>query len=144
MNAFAREVDPHTSYLSPRNAEQFQSEMNLVGRDWCRNTNDRRLHHHPNIGCRWSCGVEQTIGEGDRIIGVGQEGEDVVDVVGWRLDDVVQLIKGPKGSKVKLLVLPEGKDAKSHVITIVRDKINLEDRAVKSEVIEKQGRKLVY
>jgi carboxyl-terminal processing protease len=71
---------------------------------------------------------------GDRIIGVAQDGKSVVDVIGWRLDDVVQLIKGPKGSKVKLEVLPEGNNAKSYDVTIVRDKIRLEDRAVKSEV----------
>ncbi len=80
--------------------------------------------------------------EGDRIIGVGQEGEKIVDVIGWRLDDVVQLIKGPKGTKVKLEILPEGKDSKSHTVTIVRDKIRLEDRAVKSEVIEQNGKKI--
>ena len=82
------------------------------------------------------------LAEGDRIIGVGQDGEDIVDVIGWRLDDVVQLIKGPKGTKVNLQILPEGKDAKAEVITIVRDKIRLEDRAVKSEVIEKDGKKI--
>lgn len=82
--------------------------------------------------------------DGDRIVGVGQDGEEIVDVIGWRLDDVVQLIKGPKGTKVKLQILPDGKDAKSHVVTIVRDKIRLEDRAVKSEVIEKTARRLVY
>jgi carboxyl-terminal processing protease len=80
--------------------------------------------------------------EGDRIIGVGQDGEEMVDIIGWRLDDVVQLIKGPKGSKVNLQILPEGKDAKSHVVTIVRDKIRLEDRAVKSKVIDKDGKKI--
>lgn len=145
MNAFAREVDPHTSYLSPRNAEQFQSEMNLslegIGAV-LQMTDDYTIIRSLVAG--GPAALSKQLGEGDRIIGVGQEGEDVVDVVGWRLDDVVQLIKGPKGSKVKLLVLPEGKDAKSHVVTIVRDKIRLEDRAVKSEVIEKQGRKLVY
>ena len=66
----------------------------------------------------------------------------MVDIIGWRLDDVVQLIKGPKGTKVILEILPEGKDAKSHNVTIVRDKVRLEDRAVKSEVVEKDGKKI--
>ncbi|MDF4536549.1 PDZ domain-containing protein, partial [Vibrio parahaemolyticus] len=134
---------PHTSYLSPRNAEQFQSEMNLslegIGAV-LQMTDDYTIIRSLVAG--GPAALSKQLGEGDRIIGVGQEGEDVVDVVGWRLDDVVQLIKGPKGSKVKLLVLPEGKDAKSHVVTIVRDKIRLEDRAVKSEVIEKAGKKI--
>ncbi|MCG6409753.1 carboxy terminal-processing peptidase [Vibrio fluvialis] len=143
MNAFARQIDPHTSYLSPRNAEQFQSEMNLslegIGAVL------QMIDDYTVIRSLVAGGPasnSKQLGEGDRIIGVGQDGEDIVDVIGWRLDDVVQLIKGPKGTKVKLQVLPDGKDAKSHVVTIVRDKIRLEDRAVKSEIIEKDGKKI--
>lgn len=143
MNAFAREVDPHTSYLSPRSAEQFQSEMNLslegIGAV-LQMTDDYTVIRSLVAGGPASSSKQ--LGEGDRIIGVGQDGEDLVDVIGWRLDDVVQLIKGPKGTKVNLQILPEGKDTKSHVVTIVRDKIRLEDRAVKSEVIEKDGKKI--
>ncbi|EGU18652.1 carboxy terminal-processing peptidase [Vibrio mimicus] len=143
MNAFARQVDPHTSYLSPRNAEQFQSEMNLslegIGAV-LQMTDDYTIIRSLVAG--GPAALSKQLGEGDRIIGVGQNSEEMVDVIGWRLDDVVQLIKGPKGSKVKLLILPEGKDAKSHVVTIVRDKIRLEDRAVKAEVIEKAGKKI--
>lgn len=143
MNAFAREVDPHTSYLSPRSAEQFQSEMNLslegIGAV-LQMTDDYTVIRSLVAGGPASSSKQ--LSEGDRIIGVGQDGKDIVDVIGWRLDDVVQLIKGPKGTKVNLQILPEGKDAKSHVVTIVRDKIRLEDRAVKSEVIEKAGKKI--
>ncbi len=143
MNAFAREVDPHTSYLSPRNAEQFQSEMNLslegIGAV-LQMTDDYTVIRSLVAGGPAS--NSKKLGEGDRIVGVGQDGEDVVDVIGWRLDDVVQLIKGPKGTKVNLQILPEGNDAKSYVVTIVRDKIRLEDRAVKSEVIERDGKKI--
>ncbi|MBN3493118.1 carboxy terminal-processing peptidase [Vibrio neptunius] len=143
MNAFAREVDPHTSYLSPRNAEQFQTEMNLslegIGAV-LQMTDDYTVIRSLVAGGPAS--KSKQLAEGDRIIGVGQDGEEIVDVIGWRLDDVVQLIKGPKGTKVNLQVLPEGKDAKAEVISIVRDKIRLEDRAVKSEVIEKDGKKI--
>ncbi|AUI86166.1 C-terminal processing peptidase [Vibrio azureus] len=143
MNAFARQVDPHTSYLSPRNAEQFQSEMNLslegIGAV-LQMTDDYTVIRSLVAGGPAS--KSKKLGEGDRIVGVGQDGEDVVDVIGWRLDDVVQLIKGPKGTKVHLEVLPEGKDAKSYVVTIVRDKVRLEDRAVKSEIIEQDGKKI--
>ncbi|GAL34414.1 tail-specific protease precursor [Vibrio maritimus] len=143
MNAFAREVDPHTSYLSPRSAEQFQSEMNLslegIGAV-LQLTDDYTVIRSLVAGGPAS--KSKQLGEGDRIIGVGQDGEDIVDVIGWRLDDVVQLIKGPKGTKVKLQILPEGKDAKASVVEIVRDKIRLEDRAVKSEIIEKDGKKI--
>ncbi|ORT49780.1 carboxy-terminal protease [Vibrio sp. qd031] len=142
MNAFAREVDPHTSYLSPRNAETFQAEMNLslegIGAV-LQMTDDYTVIRSLVAGGPAS--NSKALNEGDRIIGVGQDGKNVVDVIGWRLDDVVALIKGPKGTKVNLQILPEGNDAKSHTVTIVRDKIRLEDRAVKSEVIEKEGKK---
>ncbi|KGK13411.1 carboxy-terminal protease [Vibrio navarrensis] len=143
MNAFAREIDPHTSYLSPRNAEQFQSEMNLslegIGAV-LQMTDDYTVIRSLVAGGPAS--KSKQLGEGDRIIGVGQDGEEIVDIIGWRLDDVVQLIKGPKGTKVNLQVLPDGKDAKSYVVTIVRDKIRLEDRAVKAKTIEKDGKKI--
>ncbi|MDA0147519.1 carboxy terminal-processing peptidase [Vibrio sp. LaRot3] len=143
INAFAREVDPHTSYLSPRSADQFQQEMNLslegIGAV-LQMTDDYTVIRSLVAGGPAS--KSKQIAEGDRIISVGQEGEEMVDVIGWRLDDVVQLIKGPKGTTVKLEILPEGKDAKSEVISIVRDKVRLEDRAVKSELIEKDGKKI--
>ncbi|NVD06629.1 carboxy terminal-processing peptidase [Vibrio sp. JPW-9-11-11] len=143
MNAFAREVDPHTSYLSPRSADQFQTEMNLslegIGAV-LQMTEDYTVIRSLVAGGPAS--KSKQLSEGDRIIGVGQDGEEIVDVIGWRLDDVVQLIKGPKGTKVFLQVLPEGQGAKAEVITIVRDKIRLEDRAVKSEVVEKAGKKI--
>src|SRR5690606_8611353 len=74
----------------------------------------------------------------DRIIGVGQEGENITNVVGMRLDDVVELIRGPKGSKVRLEIVPgESADTtRSTVITITRDTVKLEDQAASSEVIE--------
>ncbi|GLO60909.1 tail-specific protease [Vibrio sp. MACH09] len=143
MNAFARQIDPHTSYLSPRNAEQFQSEMNLslegIGAV-LQQTDDYTVIRSLVAGGPASKSKE--LSEGDRIVGVGQQDEDIVDVIGWRLDDVVQLIKGPKGTEVKLQILPEGKSAKSHTVTIVRDKVRLEDRAVKSSIIEKDGKKI--
>ncbi|KXI22583.1 carboxy terminal-processing peptidase [Photobacterium sanguinicancri] len=143
MNAFAREVDPHTSYLSPRNAEQFQSEMNLslegIGAV-LQVVDDYTVIRSLVAGGPASSSKQLTAG--DRIIGVGQEGKDIVDIIGWRLDDVVQLIKGPKGSKVILEILPESKNAKSYDVTITRDKIRLEDRAVKSEVKVEGGKKI--
>jgi len=143
MNAFAREVDPHTSYLSPRNAEQFQSEMNLslegIGAV-LQMTDDYTVIRSLVAGGPAS--KSKQLSDGDRIIGVAQDQEEMVDVIGWRLDDVVQLIKGPKGTKVRLHILPESKGAKSYDVTIIRDKIRLEDRAVKSEVIEKDGKKI--
>jgi carboxyl-terminal processing protease len=143
MNAFARQIDPHTSYLSPRNAEQFQSEMNLslegIGAVLQMTDDYTEIR---SLVAGGPASKSKQLGEGDRIIGVGQDGKEMVDVIGLRLDDVVQLIKGPKGTKVKLQVLPSGEKVKSHVVTIVRDKIRLEDRAVKSKVMKLDGKKI--
>lgn len=76
----------------------------------------------------------KAISVGDRIVGVGQTGKSMVDVIGWRLDDVVALIKGPKGSKVRLEILPAGKGTKTRIVTLTRERIRLEDRAVKMSV----------
>ncbi|MBY5979769.1 carboxy terminal-processing peptidase [Ferrimonas balearica] len=139
MNAYAYTIEPHTSYLSPRNADRFQTEMNLslegIGAV-LQMTDDYTVVRSLVTG-----GPADRQGElspNDKIIGVGQEGKEVVDVIGWRLDDVVDLIKGPKDSKVTLQVLPAkgGNNARAKEIVIVRDKVRLEDRAVKSEVLE--------
>src|SRR5690606_9240011 len=143
MNAFARQIDPHTSYLSPRNAEQFQSEMNLslegIGAV-LQMTDDYTVIRSLVAG--GPAPKSRQLGEGDGIIGVGQDGRELVDIIGWRLGDVVQWIKGPKGTKVNLQVLPDGNDAKSNVVTIVRGKIRLGDRAGKAKTIEKDGKKI--
>ncbi|EKE72189.1 carboxy-terminal protease [Gallaecimonas xiamenensis 3-C-1] len=136
MNAFAQQVEPHTSYLSPRNAERFQMEMNLqlegIGAVL------QSVDDYTVIASLVTGGPADKSGElkvEDKIIAVAQDKGDFVDIVGMRLDDVVELIKGPKGSKVRLEVLPGGSvSAKPKVVTIERDKVRLEDRAAKGEV----------
>lgn len=143
LNAFSREVDPHTSYLSPRNAEQFQSEMNLslegIGAV-LQSEDDFTIIRSLVAGGPASKSKKLVVG--DRIIGVAQDDKKFVDIIGWRLDDVVQLIKGPKGTKVQLEILGEGANKKSHTVTLLRDKIRLEDLAVKSEIIEQDNKKI--
>lgn len=143
MNSFARVVEPHTSYLSPRNAERFQMEMNLslegIGAV-LRAEEDYTVIQSVVSG--GPADKSKELKPKDRIVGVSQADKDFVDVIGWRLDDVVELIKGPKGSKVRLQVLgAESEDDSSiKVVSIIRDTIKLEDRAAKSEVyLEKAG-----
>ena len=139
MNAFSRTVEPHTSYLSPRNAERFQMEMNLslegIGAVLQMDDDYTVIK---SLVAGGPAATSEKLSPEDKIVGVGQEGKEVVDVIGWRLDDVVELIKGPKGSKVVLQILPKkgGSSAKPFEVVIVRDKIRLEDRAATSEVIE--------
>lgn len=135
MNAFAREIDPHTGYLSPRNTEQFNSEISLslegigavlqIDEDY---TTVR------SVMTGGPAAKSKAILVGDRIIGVGAINQPMIDVVGWRLDDVVALIKGPKGTKVRLDILPAGKNKKPKTVTLTRERIRLEDRAVKMSV----------
>ncbi|QCA04171.1 carboxy terminal-processing peptidase [Pantoea vagans] len=132
MNAFAREIDPHTSYLSPRNTEQFNTEMSLslegIGAVLQMDDDYTVINSMVAGG---PAAKSKAITVGDRIVGVGQPGKPMEDVIGWRLDDVVAKIKGPKGSKVRLEILPAGKGTKTRTVTLTREKIRLEDRAVK-------------
>ncbi|MDN4627796.1 carboxy terminal-processing peptidase [Erwinia sp. PsM31] len=135
MTAFAREIDPHTSYLSPRNTDQFNTEMSLslegIGAVLQMDDDYTVINSMVAGG---PAAKSKAITVGDRIVGVGQPGKPVQDVIGWRLDDVVAQIKGPKGSKVRLEILPAGKGTKTRIITLTREKIRLEDRAVKMSV----------
>jgi len=137
MNSFARVVEPHTSYLSPRNAEKFQMDMNLslegIGAV-LRAEEDYTVIQSVVSG--GPADKSNDLKSKDRIVGVAQDDGKFEDVIGWRLGDVVELIKGPKGTKVRLQVLPAEAedDAVIKVVSIVRDKIILEDRAAQSEV----------
>lgn len=140
VNAYARSIDPHTTYLSPQNAERFSSEMHnsLEGIGAVLQSDDDYTVVRSLVKGGPAERSKQLTPD-DRIVAVAQ-GEDgkVVDVIGWRLDEVVALIKGPKGTKVRLEVLPAnaGADGKTRTIVLVRDKIRLEDRAAKLELLE--------
>ncbi|MBE8595313.1 carboxy terminal-processing peptidase [Xenorhabdus sp. BG5] len=135
MMAFAREIDPHTSYLSPRDTEQFNSEMSLSleGIGAVLQYDDEYIAIR-SLLAGGPAAKSNLLKVGDKITGVGQVGKPIVDVVGWRLEDVVALIKGPKGSKVRLEITPSTKGAKNHIITLTRENIRLEDNAVKMSV----------
>ncbi|MBE1301651.1 MAG: carboxy terminal-processing peptidase [Alteromonadaceae bacterium] len=136
MNAFARSIEAHTSYLSPRNAERFQMEMNLsfegIGAVLQLEDDFTVIR---SIVPGGPADMTSKIKPQDKIIGVAQEDEEFVDVIGWRLDEVVELIKGPKGTEVRLQIIKATSDKTDPmVVSIVRDKIKLEDRAAQSEV----------
>ena len=142
MNSFAHIVEPHTSYLSPRNAERFQMDMNLslegIGAV-LRAEEDYTVIQSVVTG--GPADKSKQLKAKDRIVGVAQSEKEFEDVIGWRLDDVVEKIKGPKGTTVRLQVLSgdADDDANIKVVTIVRDTIKLEDRAAKSEVYFKEN-----
>jgi carboxyl-terminal processing protease len=141
INAYTLSLEPHTSYMSPSTSENFDISMRLslegIGAV-LKDEDGFTVVQKTVIGGP----AEQSdlLHSGDRIVGVGQglEGE-VIDIVGWRLQDVVEQIRGPKGSVVRLDILPKGTEsgAKRKTITLIRNKIKLEEQAAKSYIIEK-------
>ena len=140
MNAFAQSIEPHTAYLSPRTSANFEISMKLslegigalLGRESEYTTISRVVAGGP-------AAQDGRLKAGDRITAVGQGREGkMVDVIGWRVDDVVDLIRGPKDTVVRLEVLPEDVSISgpTSVIDIVRNEVKLEEQAAKSEIIE--------
>ena len=146
MNAYARAFDPHSSYFSPRSSEEYRIQMSL---------------NYDGIGASLQvvddyvtimniieggpAAVAGTLKTNDRITGVGQGHEGTfTDVIGWRLDDVVQLIRGKAGTSVRLQVLPGGAAPGSpeKVLEFVRNKITLEAQAAHKDVktVARNGR----
>lgn len=146
MNCITESYDPHTNYMSPSMAERFKQSISLslegIGaRLQTENDYTKIVEILPGGPAEKS----RLLKVNDRIVSVGQ-GEDgeMVDVIGWRIDDVVKLIKGPKGTKVRLGILPAqtgvGGAPKEYVL--VRDKIKLEELEAKKQMInyEKNGK----
>lgn len=140
MNALSETFDPHTSYFSPISSENFDIDMSLslegIGAQL---TTDEEYTRVVKIIPGGPADKSKLIEANDKIIGVAQGSDgEMVDVIGMRLDDVVQKIRGPKGSIVRLEIIqaesPAGSPAKE--ITLVRDKVVLEERAAKSDTVE--------
>ncbi|MDR5875648.1 carboxy terminal-processing peptidase [Halomonas sp. CUBES01] len=139
MAAVTGTIDPHTSYLSPRQGESFDIQMSLslegIGALLQSDGEYVKVSSLVAGGPAERAGVLEPA---DRIIAVGQEDGEMVNVIGMRLDNVVDLIRGPKGSQVRLDVVPaQAVDmTRSQTVTITRDTVDLEDQAAQSEVID--------
>ena len=139
MAAVTGTIDPHTSYLSPRQGESFDIQMSLslegIGALLQSDGEYVKVSSLVAGGPAERAGVLEPA---DRIIAVGQEDGEMVNVIGMRLDNVVDLIRGPKGSEVRLDVVPaQAVDmTRSQTVTITRDTVDLEDQAAQSEVID--------
>jgi len=140
MNSFSESFDPHTSYFSPKIYDDFKIQMSQA---------------YSGIGARLQTEDDYTvvrevipggpadksklINADDKIVAVGQEADgEMIDVVGWRIDDVVQLIRGEKETTVRLQILAAGNDpgAPTDTIALVRDKIKLEDGSAEGRIIK--------
>jgi carboxyl-terminal processing protease len=140
MNSITEAYDPHTNYFSPKASDLFKQSMSLslegIGASL------QAENDYTKVARILPGGDAEKSGKlhvNDFIIGVAQGADgEMVDVVGWRLDDVVKLIKGPKGTTVRLQILPAatGVNGPSQEIKLVRDKIKLEDQAAKKSLIK--------
>lgn len=142
MNTITEAYDPHTNYFSPAAADRFKQSISLslegIGARLQTDNDYTKVVEVLPGGPAEKTGLVKV---NDRIVGVGQgDSGEMVDVIGWRIDDVVKLIKGPKGTKVKLHILPaeKGVNGKPEEIMLVRDKIKLEDQQAKKNVINYQ------
>ena len=139
MNAYTGSIDPHTDYMNPRSAENFNMQMSNslegIGAVLFRQDDVVVVREMVPGGPAARSG---RLKPGDRIVGVGQgvSGE-VKDVIGWRIDDVVQLIRGAANTQVRLDVVPAEAplDSKPQLVTITRAKVRLEDARAKAEAI---------
>ncbi|MCZ6888069.1 MAG: carboxy terminal-processing peptidase [Gammaproteobacteria bacterium] len=138
VNAFASTYDPHTQYFSPRNSENFNINMSLslegIGAVL---RNDDEYTAVVRLVAAGPADKSGTIKPSDRIIGVGQgQNGKLIDVVGWRLDDVVELIRGPKGSIVRLEVIPAGAESDAaKTIQITRNTVKLEEQSAQRKML---------
>ena len=148
INAFAQTYDPHTTYLSPDNAENFDINMSLslegIGAMLQGDNEHVKIVRLIPAG---PAEKSKLLAPADKIIAVGQANKDLVDVIGWRLDEVVKLIRGPKGSQVRLEVIPASNapnDQTSKVVTITREAVKLEEQAAKKSILnlDQDGRQV--
>jgi carboxyl-terminal processing protease len=140
MDTFARTLDPHSSYMSPRQSEEYRIQMSLSYQGIGASLQlDDDLVTVLNVIPGGPAAMDGRLKATDRILGVaqGMDGE-VVDVVGWMLDDVVQLIRGPAETIVRLQIRPGSSmpGENEYSLNLTRNKIKLEEQAAQSEVLE--------
>ena len=143
INAYAAAIDPHTSYLSPRSFDNFEIRMSLslegigalLANDGDHTVVERIIPGGP-------ADLSDLLHAEDKIVGISQQNEqEFTDVIGWRLEEVVELIRGPKDTVVKLQILPgsKGDGAAVEEISITRNKIRLEEQAAGKTTLEIVG-----
>jgi carboxyl-terminal processing protease len=138
MNAYAMAIEPHTNYLGPRSAENFDIAMRLsldgIGAVLQQRDDYTVIREVVPGGPADKSGKLKV---GDRIVGVAQATGPFTDVMGWRIDDVVDLVRGQRNSTVRLDVIPAdaGQDGKHQTIALVRQKISMEEQSAKKQII---------
>ncbi|MFZ9708944.1 MAG: carboxy terminal-processing peptidase [Steroidobacteraceae bacterium] len=146
LNAYARAFDPHSNYFSPRNSEEYKIQMSLnyegIGASLQLVDDYVTIMNLIEGGPAAAAG---TLTVNDRITAVGQGSDGaLVDVIGWRIDDVVQLIRGKGGTVVRLQVLPVGATpgTPEKIVQLTRGQVTLEAQAARRELktLQRNGR----
>lgn len=138
MNSFTETYDPHTEYFSPRTEENFNINMSLslegIGAVLQSSDDYTKVVRLVPAGPADKGGQLKT---GDRIVAIAQGQQDFIDVVGWRIDEVVDKIRGPKGTTVRLQVIPASAvdENQTRIISIVRNTVKLEDQAAQKKIV---------
>lgn len=136
MNALTETYDPHTSYFSPRSSENFNINMSLQleGIGAVLQTDDEYTKVVRLVPAG-PADKSRQLKPNDKIVAVGEGEKELVDVIGWRIDEVVELIRGPKGTTVRLQIIPSDGGARK-TISLVRNTVALEDQAASKKIIE--------
>ena len=148
VNAIASIYGPHTNYMSPKNSEDFDINMSLslegIG---ALLSSDGLYTSISSLVPGGPAEKTESLKPKDKIIGVGQdEFGEIIDVIGWRIDDVVDLIRGPKGSKVRLEIIPSTSlnDSETREIEIIRNVVKLEDQAAEKKILSLKRNEVDY
>ena len=148
LNAFVHTLDPHSNYLNPTQSEEYEIQMKLSyqGIGARLNLADEQVQI-VNIITGGPAAKDGRLKPMDKIIGiVDKKTKKITDLIGWDLDEVVKLIRGPKGSKVTLQILPEGSnpDDVPYLLTLTRDEVKLEEQAASSIIETLQIKNKIY
>mgnify|MGYP002713153454 CR=1 FL=1 len=146
MNVVTQSYDPHTEYFAPQRSESFNINMSLslegIGAVL---QSEQEYTKVVRLVPGGPADLTNELHPADRIVGVAQEQEEMVDVIGWRLDEVVELIRGKKGTTVRLQVIPkDAENEQSKEVVIVRNKVLLEEQAAQKTVLDIQSGENTY
>ena len=148
LNSYTHTLDPHSNYLNPTASEEYEIQMSLSyqGIGARLNINDEQVQV-VNIIPGGPAARDGKLKPMDKIIGIiNENNKTVIDLIGWDLDEVVKLIRGPKGTKVTLQILPEGSntDDVPYLLTLKRDEVKLEEQAASSVIETIQNNNKTY